>query len=340
MNIFNLDITENTAKLVYIPVPWEATTSYGSGTSNGPSAILKASSQLDWFDAQLGNVSKQGLYMREQSSLIQACNAEAKPIAQRVITNLDKGLAASPADLDCVNRLSEQVNQEVYQQAQTILANKQFLAVVGGDHSSPFGALKAIAEQYDHFGILHIDAHMDCRKAYQGFTYSHASIMHNVLNRLPQVKQLTQVGIRDFCEQEWQFVQSNTDRVKVFYDADNAQRLLSGETWLNICDAIIASLPEKVWVSFDIDGLDPRFCPNTGTPVPGGLDFHQANFLLQQLFASKREIIGFDLCEVAPDTQAHNEWDANVGMRLLYKLSGWLLASQKCYSPTLLKITE
>ena len=91
---------------------------------------------------------------------------------------------------------------------------------------------------------------------------------------------------------------------------------------------MVSSLPKKVWVSFDIDGLDPKFCPNTGTPVPGGLDFYEANYVLRRLVEAGKKIIGFDLNEVAPDPQGRSDWDANVGARLLYKLTAWMLVSQ------------
>jgi agmatinase len=116
--------------------------------------------------------------------------------------------------------------------------------------------------------------------------------------------------------------------MSVFFDRDLVRRRFQGVTWAATAKEIVDRLPHDVWVSFDIDGLDPRYCPNTGTPVAGGLDFQEANFILQTLARSGRRIIGFDLNEVAPDPAGENEWDANVGARLLYKLSAWTLASQ------------
>ena len=92
-----------------------------------------------------------------------------------------------------------------------------------------------------------------------------------------------------------------------------------------MCDRIIACLPEKAYVSFDIDGLAPEYCPHTGTPVPGGLSFAEAVYLLDRLTASGREVVGFDLCEVAPDPAGDDDWDANVGARMLYKLCNFAL---------------
>jgi agmatinase len=90
----------------------------------------------------------------------------------------------------------------------------------------------------------------------------------------------------------------------------------------------VADLPPRVWVSFDIDGLDPALCPNTGTPVPGGLSFAEAVGLLRLLTASGRKVVGFDLSEVAPGPDGRSRWDANVGARVLYKLIGFALMSQ------------
>jgi len=228
-----------------------------------------------------------------------------------------------------VNELGEKLNQYVYQETKRLLNAKKCVGIVGGDHSVPYGAILAMGEKHSSFGILHFDAHSDTRKAYEGFTWSHASIMYNVLENIPQVTKLVQVGIRDFCEEELNYVQRQEERVQVFFDRDLARRKFEGANWSKLSKEIVASLPKHVWVSFDIDGLDPRFCPHTGTPVPGGLDFQEANYLLSTLVNSGKEIIGFDLNEVAPNLENQgDDWDANVGARLLYKLSAWTLASQ------------
>ena len=196
---------------------------------------------------------------------------------------------------------------------------------MGGDHSAPYGAIQAASERHPGLGLLHFDAHHDMRQAYEGFEHSHASIFYNVLRDFPSIKKLVQVGIRDFCEQEADFCARQGARVRVFYDADLSRSRYLGANWGAICRRIAGSLPEKVWVTFDIDGLDPRFCPGTGTPVPGGLDFNETSYLLGEVARSGRTIVGFDLVEVAPGI---GDWDANVGARLLYKLAAWTLASQ------------
>ncbi|HFE47628.1 MAG TPA: arginase, partial [Nannocystis exedens] len=157
----------------------------------------------------------------------------------------------------------------------------------------------------------------------------HASIMDNVLRRCPGVQRLVQVGIRDYCEEEAAAITAAGSRVQAFFDRDLAKRSFAGEPWNETIAAILRSLPEEVYISFDIDGLRPDLCPNTGTPVPGGLSFYQAVALIVALGRSKRRIIGFDLCEVAPSRiDPTDEWDGNVGARILYQLCGWTLRSQ------------
>jgi agmatinase len=328
--VFGLPYTQEESTLVYLPVPWEATTSYGGGTSNGPQAILTASRQVDLFDLDVVKPYEPGLFMLSESAEVRAWSEKGKAEAAKIIEvggNIE-GNASLKKSLEIVNELSEKVNQFVYRETKSILGSGKIAAVVGGDHSVPFGALQAVGEKYPSFGILHFDAHSDTRDAYEGFQWSHASIMRNVLDRLPAVNKLVQVGIRDVCEEEIDYTRAQGDRMSVFFDRDLVRRRFQGVTWAATAKEIVDRLPHDVWVSFDIDGLDPRYCPNTGTPVAGGLDFQEANFILQTLARSGRRIIGFDLNEVAPDPAGENEWDANVGARLLYKLSAWTLASQ------------
>jgi agmatinase len=327
--VFGLPYTQEEATIVYLPVPWEATTSYGGGTSNGPDAILTASRQVDLFDLDVNKPYEPGLFMLPESKEVRAWNEKGKAEAAKIIEvggNIE-GDASLAKSLATVNELSEKLNQYVYQETKKILDSGKIAAVVGGDHSVPFGALQAVAEKYPSFGVLHFDAHSDTRDAYEGFQWSHASIMRNVLDRIPAVKKLVQVGIRDVCEEEIQYTKAQGDRMSVFFDRDLARRRFQGTNWATTALEIVDQLPQEVWVSFDIDGLDPRFCPNTGTPVAGGLDFQEANFILNVLAKSGRKIIGFDLNEVAPDPKGESEWDANVGARMLYKMSAWTLAS-------------
>lgn len=328
--IFGLPFRLSESNLVYIPVPWEVTTSYGGGTSSGPRSILAASRQVDLFDFDVLRPYEAGLYCKKESPEVQRWNQLGKAKASQII---DKGgeIEGHPElqeALKEVNALGALLNDWVRKETLSTFKSKQIPAILGGDHSVPYGALQAAAEFNPQFGVLHFDAHSDTRKAYEGFTWSHASIMYNVLENIPQVSKLVQVGIRDFCEEEIAFCEERKQRVRVFFDSQLQSHKAEGRPWKLICEEIVKELPQKVWISFDIDCLDPKLCPNTGTPVPGGLDFPEALYLLKTLALSKRQIIGFDLNEVAPDPEGKNEWDANVAARLLYKISAWTLFSQ------------
>jgi agmatinase len=178
----------------------------------------------------------------------------------------------------------------------------------------PLGNLRAIAQHHPNFGILHIDAHADLREAYEGFEFSHASIMFNAL-KLPQLTKLVQVGIRDLSHDEVKLIRQSNGRVSAYYDPLLKQKLYGGVSWLEVCQQIVAELPQQVYISFDVDGLDPKLCPNTGTPVPGGLELEQTFCLFREVVHSGRQIIGFDVVEVG-----NAEWDGNVGARIVYKL--------------------
>ncbi len=322
---FGLSFTPEEARVVLVPVPFEATTSYGGGTSDGPSAILEASKQVDLFDLDTGRPYEAGITMLPEPAAVRAWSDEGKRLAAPIIAAA--GVNPDPAALAQVNALSAKMNDWVYATTKHWLDQGKIVGVVGGDHSTPFGAIKAYAERYPHLGILHLDAHADLRDAYEGFTWSHASIMFNVLEHLPTVKRLVQVGIRDFGEAEHQLIRDSNGRVHTFFDSRLSRARLDGVPWREEVDAIVAELPQHVYLSWDIDGMDPTLCPHTGTPVPGGLSFAQAVSLLEGLVRAGKKIVGFDLNEVAPGPEG-DEWDGNVGARLLYKLIGWTLVSQ------------
>lgn len=326
-NFFGYPITTEEAKIVLFPVPWDVTTSYGAGTANGPQAILEASSQLDGYNFEMPDAWRILHATVPINSEIKAKNDRLRIIAKEVIGYLEAGGDIENQDIQQkllrVNQGSEFLNDWVYTQSKDLLAQDKLIGLVGGDHSVPLGYLKALAEKHGEYGILQIDAHADLRPGFEGFIYSHASIMHNAL-QIEGISHLVQVGIRDLCEGEAQSIKCDR-RITVFDDWQLKDNAYNGMNWAEQCDRIIASLPEYVYISFDIDGLAPEFCPHTGTPVPGGLDFSQAIYLIRKLFKSGKTIIGFDLCEVAPGES--DEWDGNVGARLLDSLASFMYFS-------------
>ncbi len=324
-SIFGLPFTSEESEIVVVAVPWEVTVSYGGGASEGPNAILEASYQVDLLHQDFPDLWKLGIYLDEGPSHWKANSDLYKKKAAPLIEALENGARIADdqelqAALDAINATSDQLKDEVKERVLSWLEKGKKVILLGGDHSTPLGYYEALGTTYPNFGILHFDAHMDLRIAYEGFTYSHASIMYNA-TRLPQVSRLVQVGIRDFCEQELKVAQSSPDTIKVFTDADLKRGQFEGKTWKEQVDKIISLLPEHVAVSFDIDVLQQWYCPNTGTPVPGGLSYEQAIYALNRLAQSEKKIIGIDLVEVAP---GDDEWDGNVGARLLFHLCGVL----------------
>jgi agmatinase len=326
-NIYGLPFNTSEASLVILPVPWEVTVSYKSGTASAPEAILEASYQVDLYDPFIKDAWQSGIAMKEINPEIKELSLQLRQQAEEYINQLSHGVkpeesAALLSQLDKINLEGKRLNEWVKKESLALRKQNKIVALLGGDHSTPLGLMQALAEENSSFGILHIDAHADLRDAYEGFEFSHASIMFNAI-KLPQISRLIQVGIRDYCEAELNLINSD-NRISTFFDRDIKQQSYEGTNWSVLCDRIISLLPAKVYLSFDIDGLDPKFCPNTGTPVPGGLEMEESIYLIEKVVSSGRQIIGFDLNEVAP---GNDEWDANVGARLLYRLSNLCLYS-------------
>lgn len=319
-SIYGLPFTAEESDIIIVPVPWEVTVSYGAGASDGPEAIMDASFQVDLLHQDYPELWKLGIYMDEAPQTWKENSQKYKALAQPIIEALEEGESIDDnpslkADLALINAASAQLNAELKELVLNWLDKGKRVILLGGDHSTPLGYYQALATKYTNFGILHFDAHMDLRIAYEGFTYSHASIMYNAV-QMPEVSKLVQVGIRDFCEQEVE-VALASDKIHVFTDKDLKAKQFEGQTWKQQVDEMIDLLPEHVAVSFDIDALYRWYCPNTGTPVPGGLSYEQAQYMLTALANSSKKIIGIDLVEVAP---GDDEWDGNVGARLLFHM--------------------
>ncbi|MFT5058663.1 MAG: agmatinase [Planctomycetota bacterium] len=326
--LFGLTCTPDQAAIHVLAVPFDATTSYRPGTRFGPQAVLAASHQIDLFDRFFGKPYKAGIVLVEDSRF-EIWNAEARLLTEPIIA-LGGHIGENPqaqSDLERVNEIGQQVRQTVSSFAEQCLAEGRIPAVLGGDHSVPQGCIEACAKSNPGMGILHIDAHADLRDAYEGFKFSHASILHNVLEEAPGVSHLLQIGLRDLGENEVARIEKD-DRIHVLFDEDWAEARLAGGLLPNLVREAIQKLPEKVYVTLDIDGLDPSLCPGTGTPVPGGLLWSETMLILKELARSGRTVVGFDLCEVSPGSKSDPEgtgWDSVVGARLLYKLCGCAL---------------
>lgn len=324
--VFGLPFEAEESSVLLVPAPWEPTTSYGKGTAAGPSLIRHASAQLDLLDPDLEELGlgapwKHGIHMLDPDPDHVAWN-EAASAAAAIATNEQATAASRRSARAQVNDLGRKFHASMEARASALLDSERRLGVVGGDHSVPLGVLRALGARRGEFGILHVDAHADLRLAYEGFEASHASIMYNVLEQVPSVSALVQVGIRDLSAEELERARTSA-RVHLHLEGATRRRMFAGATWQRCVEEMLAPLPREVYISFDIDGLDPALCPGTGTPVPGGLSFAEAMDLIWQVVRSGREVVGFDLCEVA--STGDGEWDGNVGARVLYRLCGALL---------------
>lgn len=327
---FGLPFEPEAARLVLISAPWDVTVSYGAGTAYGPDAVIEASTQLDFHDPLAPGAWRRGIATADVDYSLLEQSQRLRSDAERVIDHLEGG--GSPDDdyvirkLRRVNEGCAAMNANIGAQAARWLDAGKLVGLVGGDHSTPYGLVRALGARHTSFGILHLDAHCDLRDAYEGFAFSHASIMYNILRDVPQVVRIAQVGVRDFSEGEAALAAAQ-ERIATFDDLSLAEAAFRGETWETQCRRIVESLPGEVYVSFDIDALTFENCPHTGTPVSGGLTFNQAVWLLATLVRSGRRIIGFDMVEVAP--AGDERIDAITGARVLWKLCGQTLLSDE-----------
>lgn len=265
-------LTPEQAFFHILPVPYEATVSYGNGTANGPEAILTASQQLEIWDG-FSIPARKGIYTWQAVKSQQTPQKEIEAIEQAVAAILPFGMPV----------------------------------LLGGEHSITTGALQALKKRYGTFGVVQFDAHADLRNSYEGSPYSHACVMHRALDLgLP----VFQLGVRSLSPEE---VKLRQERKIGFLDAYTLHTTELPATILP------PNFPQNIYISFDVDGLDPSVIPGTGTPEPGGLSFIQAMILLQKIIA-ERNTIGFDAVELAPLAGQHlSEFTV---ARLIYNIMG------------------
>jgi agmatinase len=313
--------------VVIIPVPWEVTVSYGEGTAQAPEAVFEASKQVDLFDQDFPEAWQWGVAMLPIDARWADKSDELRVLAAEHIDALAEGDAKGhPIAVQLINKAGEELKLWIKETALHHLKAGKQVGLLGGDHSTPLGLMEALAEHYGNYSILQLDAHADLRDAYEGFIYSHASIMYNAL-KLKQVERLVQAGIRDMCQAEMNVVNQHEGRIKLYDGRRLSRDRFAGLSWQQQCDDMVSQLGEQVYISFDIDALEPHLCPNTGTPVPGGFSYEEAMYLIEMVLSQGKRIIGFDLCEVG--CSLDTEYDAVVGARVLQRLANLLAASSK-----------
>lgn len=329
LSLFGKNPSYENAQLVLLAVPWSATASFGGGAERGPELISSASSQMDFFSIEEDDIRDKDVYFQKSEKWVYDLNQKTRKEALPVIQLEEKAPGDfSPALIDKINKACAQMKDWVFQQSRNIHESGKLFGLVGGDHSVSEGAIQYFSKAYKgDFGLLHIDAHADLRRAYQGFKHSHASVMYNVMKgngEQPVPAVLTQVGVRDYCKEEFLFIQASSN-IHTFFDSQLKAQLFEGQTWKSIVEKIINILPEQIYISLDVDGLQPHLFPHTGTPVPGGLSFEQACYLLLKLKQSGKKLIGFDLVEVAGPSSDSHLLDGQNAARLLYKLCQLIL---------------
>lgn len=266
------------ARVVILPIPYEATVTYCKGAGKGPNAIIDASKQVELYDREIGkNASDIGI------CTLNAVKSEKNP---------------------------EKMVENVYAAVKTEIDNNKFVVVLGGEHSITAGAARAFKEKFSDLSVLQIDAHSDLRDEYEGSKFNHACVMKRVFDmKIPFI----QVGIRSFCDEEADFIKRN--KLKPFYVED----IRNDNAWM---DKAVSQLTKNVFVTIDMDGLDPSIMPSTGTPEPGGLEWYTVLDLLKKV-AKAKNIVGFDVVELAPIDNLH--FPDFLAAKLTYKLIGYCL---------------
>lgn len=259
-----------TAKIVLIPVPYDGTSTWQKGADKGPDAFLEASENMELYDIETDSeVYKQGIYL---------------------------------ADAVTENESPEKMVEAVYQSTKSYLNRNKFVTLFGGEHSISIGSIRAFNEQFDNLTVLHIDAHADLRKEYEGTTCNHACAVYEA----SQTTNLVQVGIRSMDKSETTVM----DPEKTFF----AHEMVNDEFWM---DNVIELLTDNVFITFDLDAFDPSILPATGTPEPGGLFWYETLEFLRMVFEEKN-VVGFDIVELCPND--NHPASSFLAAKLYYKM--------------------
>ena len=263
------------SRVTVLPVPYDSTTEWHSGTRSGPGSIIEASYYLEWFDLELG---------RELYSM---------------------GISTLPG-IEPVLDSPEAMAGRVYSAAEALLDEGKFIVMLGGEHSISYGSIRACSQKFANFSVLQLDAHSDLRDQYLGTKYGHGCVIRRALEICP----VTQVGIRSMSLEEHDFVKAN--KLTPFFMEQGRDRLCHSD--------IINSLSENVYVTIDLDVLDPSIMAAVGTPEPGGMGWSEILSLLRAV-AEKRKIVGFDLVELCPGQGPSS--CSFLAAKLAYKLIGY-----------------
>ena len=259
------------SRVVILPVPYERSVSYGAGTRLGPGAILKASQQVEFYDEETGREVFRELGI-----------STLRPLR---VAGLGQEVA--------LDRIRERVR--------ALLEREKFVVTLGGEHTITQSVVAAFAGRFKDLTVVQIDAHSDLRPEYQANKYSHASVMARVCEILDP-RRLVQIGIRAQCREEADFIRQNGITTLYAHEIRAGKFTQTPETW---DDYALGRISDEVYLTFDVDGLDPSIIPATGTPEPNGLFWHETLRFLRKLGDRKR-VVGCDLVELAPIRGLHH----------------------------------
>jgi agmatinase len=252
-----------TAAIAIVQAPYEHTVSYGGGTKQGPKAILDASRYVEFYDDETHR---------------ELC--------------FDVGIATTKP-IDFGNNVDRKALTLISRRVAALIERGKFVVTLGGEHTISSAPISAHARHYKNLSVLQFDAHADLREEYEGSEFSHASVIARVCEFM-NPRNVTQVGIRALCKEEAQFIREK--QINTF-TMSAIRRGLHGTEWAK---AVVATLTDEVYITFDVDGLDPSIIPSTGTPEPDGLTYNEAIAVIREVVASGRRIVGLDVVELAP----------------------------------------
>ncbi len=331
--LFGLPYSVDEARLVVVGVPWEVTVTYKSGTSETPEQVLLASNQIDLFHPELGTPWKVGvawdnslLFLKKHSQSYSPISRQYFEVLERTGANPNKSpeLQNVAKNLDVASNMMLSKVEEIVKKH---FINDKIVGLVGGEHTISIGAVRALAV-HQPISILHLDAHADMRPTYAGMEFTHASAMYHISN-LENVYSTTSVGIRNMSPAEFEII-SNKNNIFLFTAHKIWESSFKGKHWDQVADEIISTIESDfVYITFDIDVLEPSLCPSTGTPVPGGLTYAQSVYLIKKLVQHGKRIIGFDIVEGGNKLP----FEVDLIVNLLFELSCWTLHSQNKKSP-------
>ena len=266
------------SRIVIVPVPYDETSTWMKGADKGPEAILEASVNLEFYDVETSSEAHlSGIFT-------------VNPIIQKETPEL--------------------LVEDVYYRVLSLLDDKKFPVVIGGNHTVSIGSIKAFSECYEKLTVLQLDAHADLRQEYEGSKFNHACAMARAREFAP----IVQVGIRSMSAEEIPYVDKN----RIFF---------SHMLYYNkkLYEKAIDKLSDNVYITIDLDVFDPSIMPSTGTPEPGGPSYMELLHFLRDVI-NKKNVVGFDVVELCPN--ASNKSPDFIAAKIIYQLLSYMYAKK------------